>query len=302
MSGILEIPNGVNIYIDRISNRCDNLITSGIWSGLDRNRLRYWLESFKQIEDKYFAAMMLDNLIFRSEGQTKSLMIQSVQKAIPQLLQDVPYFDSYRGKWLELLGKGGPSIRVVPVIRRKDGPTQSGNTIGREYSRLINVKKEIIIDPSNIEKAKLNGTKLIIFVDDSLFTGDQFSDFFSDVAGYFDQDLFAVYIPLCAHQNGIDNIQSKYPQLRVTSADILNTKNSFFKNGSELTPDGINTYAALKEVYLKLVNQRIPDYKGEIEGYGKLSLIYGFYNATPNATLPLLWSKENSNQFLLERI
>lgn len=301
MPGILNIPNGVQLYIDRIYGRCDNLVRSQIWAGINRNELNMWFSSFSSLEEQYFAAIILDSLVFRSADQTKALMIQGLQRCIPQLLMNDGYFDRYRGKWLETLSKSGVPIRLVPVLRNGDGPGKSGHVICREYSRLVGVNSNLIINPQDISTAKADGVKLIIFVDDFLGTGQQFSEFYGQVRGEFDDGLTPVYIPLCAHETGMDKVRADFPELCLSASESLSVCDGLFGEDQEFCPDRVNTYALLKELYLELMRTRLGTDIDEPFGYGGLGMVYGFSHATPNATLPLLWSKKNGNIFLLNR-
>ncbi len=50
------------------------MIYTKIWDGLDPTRLRSWLTNFESTEEKYFAAKLLDTLIYRSANQTRAIM------------------------------------------------------------------------------------------------------------------------------------------------------------------------------------------------------------------------------------
>lgn len=299
--GMFEIPSGAQLYIDRILDRCDRLISSGIWTGINRQEFYLWFRSYSSSGEKYFAALMLDGLTVRSQEQTKSLMLQGFQRVLPELLQDIPYFDRYRGKWLETLRKSNVPIRMVPVLEDGDGPHKSGPVICREYNRLQSINSGLMIYPTAIEAAKKDGVKLFIFVDDFVGTGEQFSGFYKGVEKYFSDDTTSCYLPLCAHQNGIKEITDNNKGLRVSAPEILTEKDSFFGEDDELLPDQVNTYASLKEFYLELLEKRLGEVIPEPFGYGGLSLLYGFNHATPNATLPILWSSKNDNTVLLKR-
>jgi hypothetical protein len=300
MSGFLEIPDGVDQYIDRVIRRCDSLVAAQIWSDIDRNRLQYWFKSFSGIEEQYFAALVLDSLIYRSKAQTKALMTQAIQRLLPELLRPTGELTKYDGKWLETIKKSGVPIRLVPVIRQGDGPNKSGNSVCRDYGNLLNVNNRIIINPDDIPKAKKDGCKLFIFVDDFLGTGNQFSKFYTSIKSEID-GVQAVYLPLCAHESGIKNVKETCGELLISSPDLLGDKDKFLKADSQLLPDRINKYDALRSFYHYLLEKRLGCKIDEPEGYGGLGLVYGFYNATPNATLPLLWSKKNDNMYLLTR-
>lgn len=298
---MFQAPNSAGLYIDRILERSDFLISAGIWSGISRRDLGLWFDSYNSIEERYLAALMLDNLTLRSRGQTKSLMLQCFQRVLPKLLEGTYGFEPYRGKWLESLQKRKVKVRLVPVIREEDGPHKSANAICRDYAMLHSIHGNLFIDAVKIESALDDGVKLFIFVDDFVGTGTQFLKFYKSVEPLFPDDVVLCYLPLCAHQAGLTQINNCYPRVKISAPEILTYKDAFFKDDNQPLTDNLNTYADLKEFYLNLQNDRLGE---EIEnplGYGDLSLVYGFENATPNATLPLLWSSKNNNTILLKR-
>jgi hypothetical protein len=301
LNNFLEIPNGVDQYIDRVTRRCDSLIASQIWSGMDRNRMEYWLKSFRcSPETQYFSALVLDSLIYRSETQKKAMMIQAIQRLLPELLRSQLTFSKYESKWLDIVKKSGVSIRIVPVIRKVDGPNKSGNSICRDYGKLLGVNSRIIVSPDGIDKAKKDGCNLFVFVDDFLGTGNQFKKFHDEVK----VDLVgatSVYLPLCAHLNGLNKVKEECEGLLIASPDILTDNDRLIKADDEYLPDGINKYSELRAMYNSILRQRLNEDIDEPEGYGGLGLVYGFHSGTPNATLPLLWSNKNKNLCLLLR-
>lgn len=300
MSGYLDIPDGVEQYIDRVTRRCDSLISAQIWSDIERNKLGYWLKSFNGIEEQYFSALILDSLIYRSKNQTRAMMVQAIQRLLPELLRPACLFEKNEGKWLDIVRKSGVPVRFVPVIRKNDGPNKSGHAICREYGGLLGVNNKIVISPEDIEKEKKNGARLLIFVDDFLGTGNQFKGFYDEIESSL-EGIISVYLPLCAHETGLNKVKEECPRLMISSADLLTNNDRFIKADDDFLPDMKNKYAALRELYHSLLEKRLGQKIDDPEGYGNLGLVYGFHNATPNATLPLLWSRKNKNVFLLVR-
>src|SRR5438067_1032212 len=79
------LPRDGQTYHIEIFDRCRELINFDIWGGLHLSRLRSWITNFKTDEEKYFAACILDNLIYRSKAQTINLLEQLFQRVIPDL-------------------------------------------------------------------------------------------------------------------------------------------------------------------------------------------------------------------------
>jgi hypothetical protein len=65
-----HLPDRATTYVDSVVQRCENLIGSGIWSGLEVKQLRAWLANFLTPLERYFAIRILDHLIYRSDSQT----------------------------------------------------------------------------------------------------------------------------------------------------------------------------------------------------------------------------------------
>jgi hypothetical protein len=84
-NGQFRVPPDGHLYYEGIVERCHGFINCHIWEGLDKNLLRAWLTNFRTDEEKYFAACVLDALIFRSEKQTISLLRHLFLRVLPDL-------------------------------------------------------------------------------------------------------------------------------------------------------------------------------------------------------------------------
>ena len=78
-----RLPADGDIYVDRVFTRCRDLIGYQLWAGLQRSRLDSWIGNFRTSEERYFAARVLDALIYRSEDQTIALLRQLFRRVIP---------------------------------------------------------------------------------------------------------------------------------------------------------------------------------------------------------------------------
>src|SRR5438874_796228 len=96
-----QLPKDGAIYTDSIFGRCHDLIAYGVWSGIEEHRLDTWIANFTTDEERYFAARVLDNLVYRSDKQTIALMKQMFQRVIPDLARsrglDAALHVIYRG-------------------------------------------------------------------------------------------------------------------------------------------------------------------------------------------------------------
>src|SRR5436190_14170332 len=118
MSKVFTVPLHGQIYYDTIKERCNNLIDLNIWDGIEKIQLRKWLNNFSTEEEKYFAACVLDCLIFRSEQQTESLFFQLFYKEIPNLIRR-KNLSVDANLIARLKETPDPKVRLVSVMRQE---------------------------------------------------------------------------------------------------------------------------------------------------------------------------------------
>jgi len=294
-----------DVFISQIIERCENLIKTGIWEGLDIIRLQIWMKNFETPNERYFAACVLDALIYRSEAQTIAMMKQLFQRIIPDLLRQDTLQQSDSDWYLALKkskNEGDPYIRIVPVIQKTDSPATSSPPICRLYRRGVGLNQDWMIWPQDIGKARDCGANKFLFVDDFLGTGTQFSKF----ATQFHlekklKDVYAIYAPLVAHEKGIVKLRGILPELRVCAVEMLDDKYNLFSKKSMWFRDQTNTPERARTFYDALLRKkRLYIKKSRMIGYGQLAIAYAFAHAIPNNCLPLLWLKRNWNP-LFER-
>lgn len=289
------VPPDGEVFTNDILERAGALIDAGIWEGIDHVRLRTWLRNFDSPEEKYFAACVLDGLVYRSVGQTVAMMEQMLERTLVDHTRGSPPPKDVPGDWLAALrtrrGMGDPKIRIVPVIRDKDPPTKSGPQLARMYRRYLGLEDAWMIWPWQIQDQIKKGAKAFIFIDDFLGTGTQFARFgkkfdFANVL----QGVYAVYAPLVAHREGLQCLAKELPYVGVCVVEALGARHSAFSPESPYFNDGTNSAASTKQFYEGLLERKLgsvpPNYR---EGWGKLQLTYVFQHAVPNNCLPILW-------------
>ena len=302
MNTSFKLPKFGPEYTERINARCESLIQYRIWEGFDLTRLRQWHRNFATDEARYFSACLLDSLIYRSERQTCALSRQLFQRSLPDVVRSDPLPISPVSDWISLLGSDvDPKIRVVPVIREDDPPTKSGFSIIRLLKRALRVNEAWIINPEDIP-THANSIKVLLFVDDFLGTGDQFTRFLADLTDY-SATHYVIYAPLAATDEGVSAVRSNFPYLRTACAEQLRVSHNVFHSDSNCFNDGINTPTAAQEFQASLFEQLdIPLDREEQLGYGGAGLAYSFQHACPDNCLPLFWwSKTSSFTPLFDR-
>lgn len=295
-----ELLDEVNEYLMKVKQYARLQIDNQIWDSIDNNDLDRWLSNFKSREEKLLSAILLDSLISRSSAQTTSILTSAIERSIPQALYKNPK-EIFEGEdFLQILTSKNISkeIRIVPVIRDQDPPTKSGPSIARMYRRQLGLNEENMIWPWLIQQNIEAGVKSFIFIDDVLATGHQASDFFKlrKILDY-SEDIKFSYIPLLAHQEGLNRIKTDFPRINICAVEEISAENSLFKS------ERFCKIHDLEDLYLEVaknhLNKRL--FKKMAKGYDDLALTFSYHHATPNATLPLYWYESEDFHPLVKR-
>ena len=292
-----SLPQGAHAYIREIRERCEDLINIGIWSGIHVQQLRRWLSNFQTKQEKYFAACILDNLIYRSEEQTIALLKQLFQRTLPDLIRlNISAVDTIYD-WEEELKKSpadcriNPEIRLVAATRRQDPPTKSAYQIARLIKRFLHIDESWIINSWDIMENIGCNVKIFVFIDDFLGTGTQFESLINDEGlNHVLSEAYFAYLPLTAHVQGISYLQKNFPFLHVSATEILDETYGVFHEESACFQDEENSPQIAKEFYYNLLEKYEISIPGpDRRGFGDLELAYIFQHAAPDNSLPILW-------------
>ena len=298
-----QLPKDAAIYTPSIFDRCRLLVAYNVWSGIQQHRLDAWIGNFRTEEERYFAAKVLDSLIYRSKDQTVALMRQLFQRAVPDLERSRSISPSLRNVYDTLRCKTEPNVRVVPVLLPSAPPIKSGGLMGRYLRRTLKFQSDWITDSTGVLDFLSDG-KAIIFFDDFLGTGNQFAQYVHD-AGLTDavESGKCIYAPLVAHQDGLKMLSDRFPLLGLCTAEKLDERHALFHADAGSFPDDENTVEAARDFYYCLLNDRkIEVNKLERRGFGYFDLVYAFEDAVPDNSLPILWwSDSPSWQPLFDR-
>jgi hypothetical protein len=294
---MFTLPKDWKIYYNSIRERCRNLIDLKIWGGIEHNQFNLWRKNFQSDEEKYFAACIMDSLVYRSNEQTLSLIHQLLYRNLNNAFRILKIKLDNFPKILQDPTKD-PLIRLVPVIKQEDPVTKSSNEILRFMKRYFQVSEKWIINPWNIEENFNTGTKLIIFIDDFLGTGEQFDEVstYERLGNYFKKKSI-IYSPLVAHELGIGYLKSQYADLTIVSSEKLEySKHSFFNNYF------IKEVDKSKEFYLDLLARKGIVFNDNNKfGYGNLELTYAFEHAAPDNSLHILHHRSSNWNPLFNR-
>jgi hypothetical protein len=286
-------------YMLKVKQYAKLLIDEKIWDSISHNDLDGWLNNFKTPEEKLLSALLLDSLIYRSAQQTTALLRSALECALPLAIYDCPNSVINGDDFLKIFTSKSiiKNIRIVPVIRNADPPTKSGPSIARMYRRNLSVNDDYMIWPWLIEENYKNGVKDFVFIDDVLATGQQASEFLQKLELQNFADARFSYIPLLAHQDGIDKLNKDHQFVKVSPVETLDKNSCFF------TIEKMAQIKDLETLYLevskKFLNKRL--YNKMAKGYNDLSLTFSYYHATPNASLPLYWYESDTFAPLVRR-
>lgn len=301
-----SLPDDYSIYIDKIKERCEDLISHNIWEGVSQIKLNQWLSNFETDEEQYFSACLLDSLIFRSEAQTISLIKQLFQRVLPDLNRVDPMPIGKIKDWLKAVNKNNgvyPLLRFVSVVQETDPPTKSAYIIARYMKRDLHVAEELIIKPWEINNCLKNGIKMYIFIDDFLGSGDQFNTLLENSDLTKQASLYVAYTPLVVHEKGCKFLKEEHPNLRLRGVESLDKSHMVFHDESNCFNDGVNTPEGAKNFYYELLKKKKIEIFGEQRnGYGTLELAYVFNHAVPDNCLPIFyWDKNPEWKPLFDR-
>lgn len=299
-----HVPEKNYALYEEVQQRFRVLMKKGVITGVDESTLDCWLGNFRTEEECYFAACVLGRLIFRSKNMIESSIDHMLQCVLPTYLRRrnlFPYSDIE--SFLGSIQKNAPEhpIRFVGVDGNKAIDTgKSGAVIIRHYKRHADIHKSITCRPDSINQLP-DHVHCLVFIDDMLGTGTQFSRFAKDHALEEKQGIHMVYCPLVAFHRGVAKLQTEFPWLTVLPIETLNDHHQFFcastKNPGVWAVDETNGVADVRDFFDKLATKHgIP--KSTQHG---LDLLLGFEDATPNNTLSALWAQSDNWVRLLKR-
>jgi len=299
----LKLPDSASSFVESVILDSRNLINRGLWE-IPTARFDSWINQFVGPEEEFFAACLLDHLIFRTSSQFEA----GLKALFRSNLQGKIFIGSSDDElMIKLAGRQETQLRIVPVIGEKDPPTKSGPLVLRRLQRIMHIRHKWICWPwqaaAKIRESEIN---TVIFVDDFLGSGKQFETFFNQWGfNQLQDNATYYYASVVAHGNGLDHIAKTLPYVQVISAEQLNKSHDFFSEDvwSRLGQEMISATEA-KDWYLAFAKEKglIPNTTGAF-GVGDLSLAFGFSHSTPNNSLPIFWYENETTgwQPLLER-
>jgi hypothetical protein len=293
-------PKDSSDYVVRIRTRCDRLIKAGIWDGVDSYRLRSWWINFTTEEERYFAARLLDNLIYRSEPQMKAAIVQLFSSVLPNYTRSDISPAGTAEEWLESLrGTTDPKLRLVIPVDPDPAEVKGVQLIQRILKREFGVNKQWFIGPKKkqINTALSAGVETFVFLDDFVGTGSQFSRLVAahgHLAALFTSN-WCLHASLMRHAKSIEKF-AELEGLRTCAVEELDGSSSLFDRSCKAFEDSANNTAQdAYDFYTSFIKRKrlTTHFKKRNEdcryGFGGLALCYATKISAPNNALPLLW-------------
>ena len=102
-----------------------------------------------------------------------------MQSSLPHSMLETPLDILCQNDYLKALTSSYKAtserrIKIIPVIRDKDSPAKSGPSVARLYRRDLNILDEHMTWPWLIDKCYEEGSRVFVFIDDIVATGNQF--------------------------------------------------------------------------------------------------------------------------------
>lgn len=280
-------------FIQRKKEQGLKLIGLGIWKGMDSNDFKAWLKNFKTSQEQYFAAWVIDWLVYRNEEHVESMLFDLLTRHLHNQwrLDNNPIYSPTSNPLEILMSKWNvdkSGVRYVTAVRKTDRDTKSGYRIINVLNHNLRVSERYNIKPEELEDAyKNSGVRTFLFFDDIIGTGEQMAAVLQEAAIDHFPDAF-IYVLVCAaHETGIQYISQKFPRVKILCAEFIPVDSNLFFN-LPLEDFSMQTVEEIHQWYIDFMNQKKVSPKMAV-GRGDLGLVYAFQGSVPNNTLPLLF-------------
>lgn len=283
---------------DFVLEKCDYFTTVQLWPLRREINPRLWLNNFKDHE-RIHARYLLNSFLFLSSQLTEHIFVDNFE-ALSQRVA-LPYDGEPDGanRWAQFAS----NIRVVIVRGEDTRPTDSGYIFSRIARDALNIPEDHILDVPEALEALHQGLEApLVFVDDFVGSGDQFSDTWSRPWSLNGRSLSFerlskkrkgpyIYCPILATETGTATIRAAHPEVIVQPGHELPPKYSVFHPESLVWPDELRASATdfIREASLRAGIRDTDGGPDDWRGYHELGLTVAFAHSVPDATIPLFW-------------
>ncbi|HDC4443822.1 TPA: hypothetical protein O8U43_000336 [Enterobacter cloacae] len=288
-------------FTDKVFEQCIKLIDIGYWDNLNALTLQRWCSNFKDDKERYLAAAVLRELIFRNRKTITSMGYNIFSIILPQILEEEGIYEiDDIDKWMYDINSPA-NARTLPfrisVIANVDKRiTKSGEMIYK-YLQKDFFDNNLGIKIENVPDIKKN-VKAIVLFDDIIGSGSQI-DSFIDSNRLDETGLKIIYIPFAAVMDSVSNISAKYKNLIIRPVEKLDSSHRFFRESNSLL--NRKDYYCLQDfldAYIEICKRANI---GQPYGFGDYGLSYILSDSTPNNNLSFLWFRSHIWEGLFKR-
>lgn len=280
-----EDKESVETFVESVFSRSEMFIDMGIWHGIDKVKLRAWRNNFTTVDERYFSALVLDNLTFRSEDHVKSMLVDLFTIGIPnafRLNKDELYVTMRYALSLFKERKDIP----VRIVNTNHSSTQSSGYYAFMLNHVMSFHRDYFCDVDEIDDQYVKGIRRFILIDDIICSGEQIDTVLQKInfTKYADAQF---YIAACAiHDDGMELLRKKYSFTKYAYAEHLTPNVSFLKGVDYVSP--INcTPEILDRFYINMLKEKGFAARHPY-GFWGMGLNYAFDKSVPNDSIAIL--------------
>lgn len=287
--------------------KCDYFVDVQLWPIRNELDPESWLSNFSESEAEH-ATHLLNAFMYFSESMVEQLFLGAFHDLSRHFYKRGEPLIRSQAAWRSFLD----NVIITRVTGEAPSDTDSGFIFVRMARELLDIPEERILSPGDtLRHLILNGSSPVVFVDDFVGSGNQFSDTWNrlEVIPGIGSLSFALlsnllldaeffYCPLIATEKGFKRLRKEFPDLRLHPTHVLSTKYSAFAADSVIWPKALQSTAS---AFLEAASLRAGVEKDEIAGFHDLGLTLAFAHGVPDATLPLFYSEKNGWKRLVKR-
>ncbi len=254
-------------------------------------QVKSWLNNFSDNpKEKLIALYVLENILYRNSEMMKSAMKRLLVKDIKNYYKDI-YSESYSVfQWLEALKRPEP-LKIKFYGVDKNVMSQSSSVLLRKLTSMVN-NNHICENIEGVRKA-IENNDLVVFIDDFIGSGEQFNNFFENTItklSTYSNSKKILYCPLLAMIDGMVSINTKFPNVSIHSAEIIDSSHAIFSQENierYFLPFEISFQEVLNT--LRALTRRYSMSSKSVMGRNKAMLSLVFEWGCPNQTTSLLY-------------
>ena len=294
-----EDKESVETYVESVFSRSEMFIDMGIWRGIDKVNLRAWRNNFTTVDERYFSALVLDNLTYRTEDHVKSMLIDLFTIGIPNAfrLNADELYETMRFSLTLLKNCKDIPLRIVNTNHTS---TQSSGYYAFMLNHVMGYHRDYFCDLDEIDENYQKGIRHFILIDDIICSGEQIDTVLKQIDFQKFKDA-RFYIAACAmHDEGMRLLHEKYSHVKYAYAEHL-TQNVSFLDGVDYSFPVTCTRDILDGFYKNMLKEKG---FGARHPYGiiGMGLNYAFDKSVPNDCIAVLHlHNEQFNELLKKR-